>query len=306
MEKKVFKKKFGYTKTEKRRALTGLLFLLPWIVGISIFFIRPIIQTFIYSVNDISNTGGGFAYDFIGFDNYHKLLFENAEFIPKFVDSIWDMLQSVPVIVFFSFFTAIVLKNKFFGRTTFRAIFFMPVIIASGVVITVLKENVMAVDITSSAVSQSASIFSAPSFAEIFANLSVPQQLLNFITDVVNKIFDLTWKSGVQILLLLAAVNSIPASAYEASDIEGATGWEKFWKITFPLITPTLLVTVIYTIIDTFTDYNNEIIQMIRKFFVDNQLGLSSAVGFVYFLAILVIIGIFYAIMSRFVFFENN
>ncbi len=304
----MIKSRLGYSKNEKRRAVFALIILIPWIIGIIRFFVIPTIYTVIYSINtiSISSTGDGFLYDFVGLSNYKAIFVTDSNFLRSFVSAISDMLLNVPVIVFFSLFTAIVLKNKFFGRTAFRAIFFLPVIIASGVVISVLKENVMTSGMQTVAAEQTSYIFAAPSFVEIFANLNVPKSLLNFVTDVVNRLFDLTWKSGVQILLLLAAVNNVSSSVYEAADIEGANGWEKFWKITFPMVSPTLLVSVVYTIIDSFTDYDNVIIQMITQHFSEGKLSYSSAVGFTYFIAILLIIGIIYGIIGKFVFYENK
>jgi len=302
--------KLGYTKNERRRAISGLLFVLPWAIGAVAFFILPIIQTFWNSLNvmTVSKTGQGFEYAYTGFSNYKDIFITDSTFLRQFAASIGNMIVNVPVIVLFSLFTAIILKEKFLGRTAFRAIFFLPVIIASGVVIAVLQENVMSADVAGAAVSsaQSGGIFAAPSFEQIFENLSVPVGVLNFVTGVVNRLFDLTWKSGVQILLLLAAVNSVPRSAYEAADMEGATVWEKFWKITFPLVTPTLLVAVVYTIIDSFTDYGNEIIRTIQRHFSGGMLAYSSAVGFTYFIAILLVIGIVYGLLSKMVFYENN
>ncbi|MFQ8952152.1 MAG: ABC transporter permease subunit, partial [Oscillospiraceae bacterium] len=88
---------------------------------------------------------------------------------------------------------------------------------------------------------------------------------------IINSMFDLTWQSGVQILLLLSAINNIPSSFYEAAVMDGATAWEKFWKITFPTVTPTLLVSVIYTVIDGFTDYDNKVMQLLRSYYTNNN-----------------------------------
>ena len=116
--------------------------------------------------------------------------------------------------------------------------------------------------------------------------------MLGAIETLASEVFDLTWKSGVQILLLMAALNGIPASSYEVADIEGATAWEKFWKITLPTILPTLLVAIIYTIIDSFTDVGNGVMQMITENFKLGKYGNASAIGMVYFVAIMLIVGV--------------
>ena len=110
----------------------------------------------------------------------------------------------------------------------------------------------------------------------------------------------------MQIVLLLAAVNHIAPSSYEAADIEGATAWEKLWKITFPMISPTILVVIIYSIIDSFTDYGNTIMRSITTYFQAGNYGYSNAISLIYFVAILLIVGIVNLIVSRFVFYSTD
>jgi len=124
--------------------------------------------------------------------------------------------------------------------------------------------------------------------------------------EAINQVFDLTWKSGVQTLMLLSALHGIPASMYEAADIEGATGWEKFWKITFPLISPTTLLTVIYTIIDYFTDYSNGVMRMIVRYTTQGKFEYSTTIGIAYFVLVMVIIGVVNALLSRRVFYMTE
>jgi ABC-type sugar transport system permease subunit len=126
------------------------------------------------------------------------------------------------------------------------------------------------------------------------------------IVNAINQVFDLTWKSGVQTLMMLSALHSIPASMYEAADIEGATGWEKFWKITFPLVSPTTLLAVIYTIIDYFTDYSNGVIRMMERYVRQGRLEYSTTIGIAYFVLVMIIIFTVNALLSRRVFYQND
>ena len=142
-------------------------------------------------------------------------------------------------------------------------------------------------------------MFAAPSFSYFIEQLHVPESLTNLVEKVIGGFFDIIWKSGVQIILLLAAVNHISASSYEAADIEGASAWEKLWKITFPMISPTILVVLIYSIVDSFTDYGNRIMRMISDYFSLGQYEYSATLGIVYFLIVLVLVGLVNLIVGR-------
>lgn len=282
----------------QKRAWWGRLFILPWVIGLIWFFLLPMIETFYYSFHKITISAGGLTFTGVGFTNYLYYFTQDPNFIQSFVNSLWSLLISIPLIVCFSMFVAIVLSEKFRGRTFFRAVFFFPVIIASGVVINILTTNLL-MNTASVSTNQPAYMFQAPDMNEIFTVIGLPSQLLTLIGKLISEVFDLTWKSGVQILLLLAAINGIPSSFYEVADIEGATGWEKFWKITLPTALPTLLVAIVYTIIDSFTDVGNSVMKMITDNFQQGKYENAATIGIVYFLAIMIIVGIVQIFLSR-------
>lgn len=286
---------------QQRKARAGLLFLTPWMIGTVFFFLLPFFTAFAYAVSDIRVTSEGFRLDYVGIKTFERLFTEDGVFIKNMMESVVGILPKAFFIISFSLLIATVLKEKFVGRTLVRAIFFFPVVISAGVVIVVLKEQVMTTgtDIAGMAPSY---MFQAPSMTDLFAKLGLPEEILSKLTALINQMFDLTWKAGVQILLMLAAINNIPGSSYEAADIEGATAWERFWKITFPMVTPTLVVACIYTIIDSFTDYGNPIIRMISNYYSQGQYTESSAVGISYFAGIFVVVVLFYLLVSRRVF----
>ncbi|MFR1434759.1 MAG: carbohydrate ABC transporter permease [Acutalibacteraceae bacterium] len=289
----------------RRKSIAGILFLLPWMIGTLFFFIIPFLTAFAYSVSDIKITAQGFELQYAGLKYFRSFFTQDGVFIKSMVESVIGVLPKAFFILSFSIVIAIVLRGKFIGRTAARAVFFFPVVISAGVVIVVLKEQVMT---TGTAIADMAPsyIFKAPSMTDLFARLGLPAAILEKLTPLVNQMFDLTWKSGVQILLMLAAINNIPSSAYEAASIEGATEWERFWKITFPMITPTLVVATIYTVIDTFTDYANPMIRLIQNYYKQGLYTESSAAGISYFIGIFALIIVFYAIVSRKVFHANN
>lgn len=291
-----------------KRSIWGYAFISPWIVGILVFFLWPMCQTVIYSFSKISvsTNGTGFVTTFVGWKNFLYFFTQETNFFPYLSSAVIGIIPQVILILCFSMFIAVILKQKFIGRTVARAVFFFPVIIASGVVITILKEQVMMSGSTVTNAEQQVYLFKAPDMLDAFTALGLPSQLLTLLTNVLNQMFDLTWKSGVQILLLLAAVNNIPSSFYEVAVIEGATAWEKFWKITFPTVAPTLLVAVIYTIIDSFTDYGNKMMGMLRDYYTKGVYEYSSTIGLLYFVCILAIIGLVNLIASRAISYEAD
>lgn len=282
-------------KTHKRRltlrqkeALYGRLFILPWLIGLVYFFVIPFFTALYYTVTKIKLGDNGLEFTFVGLENYLYAFTKDPNYIRTLTSSIVNMLYQVPVVVFFSMFVAYVLRDDFKGRTYARVVFFFPVIIASGVVITILKENVMG-DVNSAAAGGT-TLFRVQIFGSILMNSGVPIWFANILINTINQLFDLTWRSGVQILLLMAALHNIPKSFYEAAVIEGATEWEKFWKITFPMISPTLLVAVIYSIIDYFTDYGNYVMRMVVNQLNNGRFEYSTTIAIVYFAIIMIII----------------
>ena len=289
-----------YTVAQKRYERWCWLFILPWFIGAVYFFLVPMIQSGVYAFSKVSMLGGATKFTFVGLDNFIYMFTVDAEFLPNLADSLLKMFYQVPVIVIFSLLIAMVLRGKYVGHTFFRAMFFFPVVIASGVVITILQTQVMMTGSATTA-QQQAYMFSLPSFDGLTELFGLPSFAVDLADSVVNGFFDITWKSGVQIILLLAAVNHISPSSYEAADIEGATAWEKLWKITIPMISPTILVVVIYSIIDSFTDYNNQIMRMIDEYAGNINYEYSTTIGLVYFLVILVLVGLVNLIMGRFI-----
>src|SRR5574344_1079222 len=253
--KKQVKVKAGLAE---RKSRWGWVFISPWLVGFVCFFAIPLINAVYYALTKINIAPDGLSFAWVGFENYLTAFTVDPDFTRNIWGSIRNIIYQVPIIVFFSLFIALILHGDFPGRTLMRSIFFLPVIISSGVVITILQENVLA-----SGTGQTTTLFQTGVLSQILVRSGFPTSLVTMLTKTVGSIFDLTWRSGVQILLLLSALHSIPDSMYEAAKIEGATAWEIFWKITFVLISPTLIMSIVYSIIDYFTDYSNQIMRMI-------------------------------------------
>lgn len=291
---------------EKKKALAGYVFILPWIVGFTAFFAKPVIQSILFSLQDVKMAPGGFTASFVGFDNYHYMLFKDPLFVRQLYQSLENVLYEVPIIIMFSLFIAVILNQSFRGRTFMRAIFFLPVIVTSGVVIVLLKDQVFS---NSFSLTSNVYLFRTTGFQDILVQAGVHQTIVNYFTDVINRIFSLTWKSGVQILLFLAALKAISPSIYEASKMEGASGWDTFWKITLPMVSPVILLNIVYTIIDTFTEYGTEwtgntvMSAIYRTGFIDLLFGYSAAMAWMYFVLIGLLLAAVYLTIGRKVFY---
>lgn len=290
----------GKMKYKSRETLTGLLFISPWIIGFLFLFAEPLIRSLFYSFNKITISENGFVMKFIGLGNFDYALNKDADFKLSLIASLRSIIADVPVIVIFSLFMALVLNQKFRGRTFARAVFFLPVIISSGIIISYLKNDIFSNSIRDGS---SAFLFQSFNIIEILNYLNVPPVIYGRLIDLVNQVFDLSWKSGIQILLFIAALQTIPKSFYEASTMEGCTSWEAFWKITFPMISPMILVNIIYTIVDSFTDFNNPVMYTVYSKYSQLQFDLSSAYAWMYFICVFVIILVIIRYLSKKVFY---
>ena len=288
---------------ESKKSLAGFLFVSIWVIGFIFFFLLPFLQSVRYSFSDIVlNPNGGYSLNFIGWKNYIKAFTTDAEFLPAVFSSLGAMLYQVPIIVLFSLFVAIILNQKFVGRTFVRGIFFIPIIVANGVILSIMNGDVLSQTIMQG--SSSSTLFQSEFLYELMFKSGMSQEFVNGLTGVVDSLFALIWKSGIQIIIFLAGLQTIADSMYEAAKIEGATGWETFWKITFPMISPMIILNLIFTIIDSFTDYNNVVMKYINEQQIGMRLAYSSTLGWIYFLMVAVIIVMVYLIINKRVFYQ--
>ena len=230
---KRFQRKTGI---ERLKARYGCQFVAHWVVGLVLFFIIPIVNSLRYSFSEMSVTGEGIHMAFAGIRHYRDMLVSNGSYINNLVAALADMFTSLPIIMALSLILAVVLNQKFRGRLAARAIFFLPVIIASGVVINILKSGYIHAplfNVTSGAEYEYGGLID---FNEILSNLQLPQQVTALFSKYLSNVFDLIWSCGIQLVLFLSGLQSIPAQLYEVSKIEGATKWEDFWYLTEPML----------------------------------------------------------------------
>lgn len=290
---------------QKRKAMYGYGFIAIWMVGTLIFFLIPVVQSFLYSFQDITPDTGGMIGDWVGLDNYNYALNEDPNYREYLVDVLIETLWKTPLILVFSLFVAVILNQKFHGRTFCRAVFFLPVIIATGPVYSIINGNMESSG--NSDADQFSTMFSTDLLGELMEFLGIygiSDTLQSSIETVADNIFSIVWDSGIQILIFLAALQNVPVSAKEAAQIEGATGWEFFWKITLPYVSPMILACFIFTVIDSFTDPDNVVMGRILDLQSDWQYGPASAMAWIYFAIVLAAVGLITAILNKFIYYE--
>ena len=285
--------RFGY---EQKKKWAGFLFILPWLVGFLTLFLRPILSSVRYSVTDATITEG-MKGDFIGLSLYVKAFSSDQKFVQYLTAELGGFAYHVPVILCFSLFLAVILNQRFHGRTVMRAIFFIPVICGSGVILQIMSGDAMSQSVISGA--RSSMLYQSSALEQILLNTGLSDDLVKTLTGIVSDIFNLTWKSGLQILLFISGLNAIPPHLYEAAHVEGATSWESFWKITLPMVSPIVIVNLIYTVIDGFTDYQNSVMTYILDFGKRLEFSYSAALSWIYFVLVGAIVGIVYAVINR-------
>lgn len=286
---------------ERKKSLYGYGFIAPWIIGALIFFIRPLIMVFQFAFSQINFTETGYSLEGVGLKCFKYALFTDPDYVRLLAASLRSMINNVPIIVISSLIVAVVLNQKFRGRTFFRAVFFLPVIVSSGIIISIFYGDSLAQSAMSGG---SSSMLNVSDLSVILLNSGIPQSVSAFLAGAATNIFNLFWKSGIQILLFIAALQTISPSVYEASKIEGASSWDDFWKITLPMISPMIMLAVIYTIIDVFTDYNNIAMRKITNLATNLDISGAAAYSIIYFIMILAFISIVYVILKRFIFYS--
>lgn len=267
-----------------RENLIGYSFIGIWILGFIIFMLYPFISSIIYSLSDVKILGTGIEFQFQWFENFRNIfqLEEGFAFVEALITFLKELVFQVPIIIVFSVLIAVLLNQPIKGRGVFRSIFFLPVIISSGPVINEL-------------ISQGAggaNIFESYGFISIIQNTLNPA-LAAPIVSVFSQIIIIFWFSGVQILIFLAGLQKVDRQIYEAARVDGAGPWESFWKITLPSLTNLVFINIIYTIVLLATFSENAVIVSIKSnmFNINTGYGMASAMAWVYFVVVMLIIG---------------
>lgn len=294
----VKKKRSKYT-LEQKHNMQGYLFVLPFVLGFFVLFLFPLVQSFLYSFGEL-DPSNDFRLALSGVGNYIYAVREDTSYYRYVISSLTDMLYQLPVILIFSFIIANLLKSEFPGRSVIRLILFLPVVLSSGLVMSLDSNDIMQSAMSGAISDEASSMISIESLQQFLMNINISAKLASYLISMVTNILSVINHSGIQILIFLTALQSIPVSLYEASSIDGASGWENFWKITFPMTIPQMIVCLVYTIIDLFVSTNSKVISYVYQVaFSKMQFGLSSAMSWIYTLLVAAVLGLFVFVFSR-------
>jgi len=288
---------------EGKNAVTGYLFLLPFIIGFLAFMFLPILESLrmVFSSVKIDAVNRGFSMEFTGIENIRRVVAVDPDFNRFLFEEIGRMLLIVPAIIIFSLFVALILNQEFKARGFVRAIFFLPVILSSGIMIG-LETNNSLLNNMAEIIKDSNMMKSSVTkvLEDILVAEGAASDFMAYIFAIINQIYAIAMASGIQIIIFLSALQTIPPSMFEAAKIEGATAWECFWKITFPMVSSLILVNIVYSVVDYFIRTDNRVMEKINLTTLRMlNFGFGTAMAWVYFLAVISIIGAAMLIISK-------
>jgi len=276
-----------------RRRMTGYIFIFPWVIGALILLVLPLAFSLILSVSTMKNMDFT-KLSFVGLDNYKKAFMLDVEFLPKFLDAVSNTLINTPMILVVSLIIAIMISRKIRFRGFFRSVFFLPVLLGTGFVM----QQILGQNVDQQAMEGARGILLPP---ELQAYIG--PDITGYVFGFFNRITVVMWKSGVQVVIALAGIQMVSPALYESSRVDGATEWEMFWKITLPMMSPILLLNTVYTIIASLTENSPIVDYIIDKTFhtTPNQYEYASAMGWIYFIFILLLVLLVFLVMRPFV-----
>lgn len=283
---------------ERLKSRYGLAFVTPFIVGLIVFFVIPLFKSVQYTFCDTALTVEGIKLTFTGLTNIRYALFEDPDFTNNLTSGILQFLYSFPMTLVISLIMAVILAQNFKGRIIFRGISFMTVIISSGVVMEYILK-MRGTDVATAGVDTSL-IDNMIDINGILNVVGLPSQIAEYFEAVLNSIMTIIWNSGIQTLLFISGLQSIPDQMYEVSKVEGATKWEEFWFITFPMLSRITILVAAFTAVELFTSKTDKVISSAYVMMQSQYYGQSSAILWIYFLIIGGLMGIIFLAFNRF------
>lgn len=300
------KQKSKVAGLQKRKAISGYLFIAPFIIGFLFFMMKPMVQSMFMSFSDVEVGAGLIKNHYIGLKNFYDAFRIDPDYTRFLTEELLRMIKYSLGIMVFSLFVSLLLNQEFAGRGLVRAIFFLPVILSSGVILGIEQNNsLMAqiadmVDLAAEGVSMTAVL------QDVLRTAGIGVKAFEVVFEIIDNIKEVASASGIQIIIFLSGLQSISKSMYEAADIEGCTKWESFWKITFPMISSLFLVNWIYTIVDFALRSDNQVMDKVdTKLVTELAYGPASAMAWTYFGIIALFIAITSALISKGVYYSD-
>ncbi|MBO5197505.1 MAG: sugar ABC transporter permease [Lachnospiraceae bacterium] len=279
-----------------KKDITGYLFISPFIIGFIFLFLKPMIQSVIYSFHKVTMSAEGMVLEYVGFANYKTALFGDAGFFKALLSMGGEVIVKIVVVMFFSMFVAVLLNQKFAGRLFFRTAMFLPVIFGAEQITTFSDYQSMSLQGGSDVVGTTA--VHVPKFLEeIISGFGPFAAVITSFTEYASNIFEISWDVGIQIILFIIGLQAVPSYLYEVCELEGATKWETFWKITFPMLSPSILLCLIYTIIDSFNS-GNAVMDMIDEN-LRTVIHYACAQTWLYCILVLILVFLAYRITAK-------
>lgn len=291
---------------QKRKAISGYLFIMPFILGFLLFMVKPMIESLYMSFTTVALGGSSRSYSWIGIANYYNAFRIDVDYTRLLLEQLGSMVVYSLGIIVFSFFVSLILNQKFKGRALVRAIFFLPVIMSSGIILGLEENNALMAEIAKTVESSVSNINMTAVLQEVLRTANVGVKAFEKVFEIIENIYDVAIASGIQIIIFLSGLQTISKSMYEAADIEGCTAWESLWKITFPMISSLFLVNWIYTVVDYCMRSDNNVMDKINTIMTrDINYGLASAMSWAYIGIVILFISITSFFISKGVYYYD-
>ncbi len=277
----------------KRRddTMWGWIFVLPFLIGFILIFLKVFFTGIGFAFSDV-HMENGLSMDFVGLKNFKYAFRVDAEYIKLLTGDLESLVGTIPIILIFSLFVAVLLNADIWGRTVFRAVFFLPVIVCTGLISSMdVGNSVMNYMSSVATSSDSGSLITAMGdISGFLQSLEFSPELIGIVSGAANNILEIVNRSGVQIIIFLAGIQAISPQLYEAARVEGASTWVIFWKITLPMIVPVMLVNLIYTFVESLTRENTELLNYIETIsFTKGEYGFASAMAWIHCISVALI-----------------
>lgn len=285
----------------RKKQMYGRMFIAPWVIGFVLFFMIPLFTSLFFCFSQVTVGTGGFKLSWVGFANFYTVLYEHGTYSTELIPTLGSFMYTIPLVVALSLIVAVFLNQKFKGRIVFRSIFFLPVIIATGVVMQYIQGDAAAEALRSGGAGAAAAS-NGVDVTAILEGMHLSEELTTNLVTFVNDIFDLFWACGVQIVLFISGLQSIPESLYEVCRVEGANKWEEFWYVTFPMLSGSTILVIIFTAIESFTDSSNQIMTLAYDTLSKQIYDISAAMLWLYFALVGIILGLAILLLQKLVF----
>ncbi len=291
--------------THGRKKYVGLLYVTPFIIGLCVFQLYPFLASFFYSFTDLNIAN---EWNWVGMQNYITALTKDRDFWKSLKVTAIYVLMAVPLKLMFALFIAMVLNMKVKGIRFFQTLYYIPSILGGSVAVSVIWRFMFSHDGVINTILTSIGL---PALGWLGSkSLALPTVGLLAV-----------WQFGSSMVLFLVGLKQIPVSLYEAAAIDGSNKVSQFFKITLPLLTPTVLFNVVMQTIGAFQEFSQAFIitaggpmkstymyglMLYNNSFKHYKMGYSSAQSWILFIIIMAVTGLLFLSARKWVYYEDG